>query len=51
MQEHPATKQESVDQRIRTKEKPDLKEKNRFKKNKSNLKRMHEAFVEKIWRG
>lgn len=50
MREQSATKA-NVDQRIRTKEKRDLKEKNRFKKDKADLKRMHEAFVEKIRRG
>ena len=38
MREQSATKQGNVDQRIRTKEKRDLKEKNRFKKDKADLK-------------
>jgi hypothetical protein len=36
MQEQSATKQANLDQRIITKEKRDLKEKNRFKKDKTD---------------
>ena len=51
MREQPATKLANLDQRIRTREKLDLKDKIRFKKNKADLKHMHGAFVEKIRRG
>ena len=47
MREHPTTKQTNLDQRIRTKEKRDLKEKNRFKKDKADLKG---ACMKLLWR-